>query len=370
MVYQWQMLVSIIFALLPTNSYTQDQNPSDWFRNHTQQSRAFDLTPGFYLEFIEFEHSYITEQDVLIASKDKSDEDQITRLESLFANKGEGRKYRLWYHSENQWRICTDMPQQPDGKQYRDIATNSDKSWLMTPHTLHLSSPDLIESDNQSMNTQFFLESLRPILFQMKYGLYPNQNLDYTITSVSSNENDTHTLRTEINNKLVPIVHFTIKPSNDREGFVITRSEGELANPEESKSGIGLINTFSDWRASPIGQGDIAHTFVMYDYDKPFRTYTITKIEPLETDIEEYVKTPTIDTPDIIRGATTYISVMNHTENESLTLAENDRESVLETNPIRSRKDPLDISVFGYLAIVSVAVIALSIALKLKGNQK
>jgi hypothetical protein len=61
---------------------------------------------------------------------------------------------------------------------------------------------------------------------------------------------------------------------------------------------------------------------------------------------------------------------MNHPENESLTLAENDRESILETNPIRSRKDPLDISVFGYLAIVSVAAIALSIALKLKGNQK
>jgi hypothetical protein len=370
MIYQWLMLILITTALLPTNSYAQDQNPSDWFRNHTQQSRAFDLTPGFYLEFIEFEHSYITEQDVLIASKDKSDEDQITRLDSLFANKGEGRKYRLWYHSENQWRICTDMPQQPDGKQYRDIATNSDKSWLMTPYTLHLSSPDLIESDNQSMNTQFFLESLRPILFQMKYGLYPSPGLDYTITSVSSDELGTHTLRTEIDNKLVPIVSFTLEPSNDQEGFVITRNEGELANSEESKSGIGLTNTFSDWKPSPIAQGSIAHTFVMYDYDKPFRTYTITKIEPLETDIEEYVKTPTIDTPDIIRGATTYISVMNHTENESLTLAENDRESILETNPIRSRKDPLDISVFGYLAIVSVAAIALSIALKLKGNQK
>lgn len=159
------VVVFLLSALAP--AAVAQRYGLDWMTAEWQRADRFELPENMYISFTRTEFADGSADDLaaleaMIAGKpDHPKRREAETLRRKLEHGGDVTTWRLWYESDDRYRIAQTFPEGFPAVRYNDVVVDGDRSWRMTNRGLHLLDMDALpENEHPRMNLSQFQTAL------------------------------------------------------------------------------------------------------------------------------------------------------------------------------------------------------------------
>lgn len=239
---------------------------------------------------------------------DRSAEYNLARIQLEEESGGSRRRVEYYVGSDQAWRINSTLLTHP-GAPYFDAARGRDGYWTLSPDQLQFAKdPSSLPAD-VPFDPEKEYHIAHTVLAWLTTGIAGTGKGSIEITEIERSLSGASIMvRGEERSLLIEGV-FELDSANDQPDFRIDRVH--VLDLEGNRT---AVNEYKDWRDHPeLGIRLAHHCVTTLTNGKIFSEYRVTHAGPLSHDVSEVTRTPPPDGEDVLRGTSTYRSVVDHT---------------------------------------------------------